>query len=71
MLGKLLAVLKANPAIVSWLLTMGTGLLAHYGFKVSSGTLLVIMSEVVTIMHAYLHVATKAPKPALKSPAGA
>ena len=66
MLSKLLAAVaafaKKNPAVVSWALTMAVTLAAHFGFHVSAGTLTALVAIVGTLLHTYVHVATRKAK---------
>jgi hypothetical protein len=74
MLDKALAAIAAfvqkNPAVVSWLVTVATGLAAKYGLHVTGPQLVAVVGVVMTLAHGWLHVQTKGlgkPKP----PAGA
>lgn len=55
---------KKNPAVVSWALTMAVTLAAHFGFHLSAGAMTALVAVVGTVLHTYVHVATrKAAKP--------
>jgi len=59
MLNSIAAWIKKNPAIVSWLATVASAAIAHFGLKVSPTALVGIVGTVMTIMHAWLHTKTK------------
>jgi hypothetical protein len=57
------AFIKQNPAVVSWLLTMGATWGAKLGFHVKDSQLLVLASVLVTLLHVYVHVSTRRNRP--------
>jgi len=63
MLDKVLAAIAAyvqkNPAVASWLVTVGTGLAARYGLHVTGQELIAVVATVMTLAHGWLHVQTK------------
>jgi hypothetical protein len=60
-LAAIAAFAKKNPAVVSYVVSMGVALAAHYGLHVTSTELVGIMSVLLTVVHGWLHVATRKP----------
>jgi hypothetical protein len=54
-----LAFAKRNPAVVSYVVSLGVAALAHYGLKVDATQLTAILLALLTWTHAGFHAATR------------
>lgn len=49
-----------NPAVISWLLTVGSGVAAKWGLHLDSAQIATVVGVVMTLAHGWLHTQTRA-----------
>jgi hypothetical protein len=61
LLNAVMAFAKKNPAVVSYVVSMGIALAAHYGLHVTPAELSGLLAVLLTVTHGWLHVTTRKP----------
>lgn len=61
MLSKIYAWLQANPAAVSWLVTVASAAVAHFGLKMTLANQAILVTAVMSFMHIWLNGKAQAP----------
>lgn len=52
-----------NPAVISWLVTMGSAAAAKWGLHLDPAQIASVVGVVMTLAHAWLHTQTRALQP--------